>query len=122
MADIFRADFRKGDYAHMASFFAENATYMHSGRETIEGRHDIERYWKSAHEHGVIDFRVVVDKVETLGSLAYEIGHATALIRNESDAQETTDSVRYLVLWKRSEDGVWRILVDISNKMIQKSP
>ena len=67
MWDGFLADFRKGDYAHMASFFAENAIYMPAGRETINGRQGVERFWHAAHEQGVRDFKVNVERVETLG-------------------------------------------------------
>ena len=113
---MFSADFKKGDYAHMASFFAENAIYMPASRETIGGQQNIERYWKATHEQRVRDFKVDVEKVETLGNLAYEIGNVTAQIRRASDAKETTNFVRYLVVWKRNPGGTRRILVGISNK------
>ena len=116
MWDVFLADFRKGDYVHMASYFAENTIYMPAGRETINGRQGVERFWHAAHEQGVRDFKVNVERVETLGNHAYEIGNATVQIRRAADSKETMDSLRYLVVWKRDLDGTWRILVDISNK------
>ena len=100
----------------MASYFAENTIYMPAGRETINGRQGVERFWHAAHEQGVRDFKVNVERVETLGNHAYEIGNATVQIRRAADSKETMDSLRYLVLWKRDLDGTWRILVDISNK------
>lgn len=100
----------------MASYFTEDAIYMPAGQETVKGRKAIERYWHDAHDHGVKEFKVKVEKVEASGNMAYEIGSATARIRKTPEDEEAADSVRYLVVWRQDSDGAWRILADVSNR------
>jgi len=116
MAVKFSEDFQRGDYKAMAAYFADDATYFPVGQPAVHGRRSIEEYWRTAKGKGVNRFEVNVDTVESAGKFAYEVGNALAHVRSSSGSGEVKDAVRYIVVWKLEEDGMWRILLDISNR------
>ena len=96
----------------MAAYYAEDARLVATQHPTVEGRAAIERFWRSACEGATasgITRRVYLDEVEASGDLGYMRGFVTL---GRGDAPDTT--VRYVTVWKRRADGVWRLVEDIS--------
>jgi uncharacterized protein (TIGR02246 family) len=116
LARQFEAAFKRGDFATMASFYADGATFMPEGNEAVRGRRGIQQFWQAAHEQrGVKEVTINVHQVESSADMAYEVGSATVQIQ-PPEGHTITDSLRYVVIWKRQADGMWRIAVDISNR------
>jgi ketosteroid isomerase-like protein len=58
-----------------------------------------------------IDVAIATASVQVDGDTAYETGTNCVTVRAR-DAPPVTRSGRYLTVWKRQPDGVWRIRVD----------
>lgn len=100
--------YRVGDPAAVAALYAEDAFYLAPGGEIDRG--NVARHFQflSSFEPGagpVIDFEIVDREVS--GDLAYDIGYFT--FRREGDA---AGRGKFIVIWKRGEDGAWRIHAD----------
>ena len=67
---------------------------------------------------GVREVDLRTQDVESSGDLAYEIGSATLKIQPEGGSP-TTDTVKYVVVWKRRAEGSWQLAVDIWNSNTQ---
>lgn len=91
--------------------YTEDGTILPPGAPRISGHADIEAFWSSAGEQlGLSAISLHSEQVTPMGpDMAYEIGTAT-LQTSQGPAQ-----AKYVVIWKRGEDGLWRWHVDIWN-------
>jgi ketosteroid isomerase-like protein len=107
------AVFNRSDYQVIAASYAENARLIAAHRETIVGRRQIEAFWRQACEGGAaahlrrIVHTELVDVDEhhasLCGTVSLQVGESTPVL------------VRFVTIWKRQPDGVWRIAIDISS-------
>jgi uncharacterized protein (TIGR02246 family) len=107
------AVFDRGDSQSMAEAYTEDATLIASQTETVVGRPAIERFWRATTERARasgMTRKVHVEHVETTGDLGYMRG--TVVIQA---GEQQAIVVRYVTVWKRQADGVWRLAVDISS-------
>ncbi len=110
----FEAAYNRGDAAAVAAGYAEDATVMPPGSAMVRGRPAIEQFWRGVREMGVQEVALTTEEVDSRDDLAYEIGSATLKIR-PPQGETVTDTVKYLVVWKRQSGGPWQLLVDIWN-------
>ena len=107
----FSAAYRAGDPEAVAALYADDAFYLAPGSEIERG--DIVRHFGflSSSEPGagpIIEFEIVDRDIS--GGLAYDIGYFT--FRREGDPADNAGRGKFIVIWKRSDDGVWRIHAD----------
>ena len=107
----FSAAYRAGDAAAVAGLYADDAFYLAPGGEIERG--DMGRHFEflSSFEPGagpIIEFEIVDRDVS--GGLAYDIGYFT--FRREGEPAESAGRGKFIVIWKRADDGVWRIHAD----------
>ena len=107
----FSAAYRAGDAEAVAALYADDAFYLAPGDEIERG--DVGRHFGflSSFEPGagpIIEFEVVDRDVS--GGLAYDIGYFT--FRQDGAPAEGAGRGKFIVIWKRGEDGVWRIHAD----------
>lgn len=108
---------RKGDGAAIAALYAEDAKLLPPNSEMIQGKDGIKAFWTGGLQMGIKD--AVLKTVEVLGmrDVVYEIGKYDLTIKPEGQGT-IKDIGKYLVIWKRSADGTWKLLVDIWNTNI----
>ena len=107
----FSAAYRSGDAEAVAALYEDDAVYLAPGDEIERG--DVGRHFGflSSFEPGagpIIEFEVVDRDVS--GGLAYDIGYFT--FRQDGAPAESAGRGKFIVIWKRGEDGVWRIHAD----------
>jgi ketosteroid isomerase-like protein len=105
--------FNSGDAAGMAACYSDDARLLAENIELIQGRADIERFWRYAiararAAHAVRT--ISLDEVSSSGDLGYMLG--TVTVRIPDGPQLIT---KYAVIWQRDADGRWRIAVDSSS-------
>lgn len=101
-----------GDAEALANFYTEDATTLFPGVPRVKGR-------KAILDDKRADFTqvtVVSADIQSLelsasGDLAYEIGTFVYTFAGRGGTARVVDG-RYLLVWRRGEDGVWRIQVD----------
>ena len=95
----------------VAALYAQDAFYLARGKEIERG--DMARHFGflSSFEPGagpVIEFEILDRDIS--GGLAYDIGYFT--FRQAGAPAESAGRGKFIVIWKRGEDGVWRIHAD----------
>lgn len=108
--------FDSGDTAAIAALYTEHATVLPPNGPMVRGRKAIEEFWKGAMAVGVRSIKLTTLDVESSGDLACEIGNATLEIRPQG-GNLSTDTVKYVVAWKRQPDNSWKLAADIWNNM-----
>jgi uncharacterized protein (TIGR02246 family) len=103
--------FNKGDFAGVASLYAEDATAFPPGSGMVKGRAAIEALWKSMAEQ-VSDPRLTTLDVKPLGlAAAREIG--TFSLKTKGPRPQEV-SGKYLVVWEKVGND-WKLAADIWN-------
>jgi uncharacterized protein (TIGR02246 family) len=104
--------FNEGDHRALAAYYAVDARLIATQTETVVGRPAIEQFWRAACAGANAAGARRTVQVEDAGSDG-ELGYLRGTVVLARGEAATT--VRYLTLWRRQEDGRWRIAVDISN-------
>ena len=108
--------FSRGDAAAIAAFYTDDAVVMPPNSQMIKGRKAIEEFWKGAMGMGVRSIQLDTLDVQSGTDLAYDIGNATMIIQPQG-GKAATDTVKYVVVWKRQPDGSWKLAADIWNSL-----
>jgi len=104
--------FNKGDFAGVASLYAEDATAFPPGSPMVKGRAAIEVMWKTMAEQ-LGDPKVTTLDVKPLGpSAAREIGTFSLKVKGP-DPREVTG--KYVVVWEKVGSD-WKLATDIWNE------
>ncbi len=105
---------RAGDAAALAMLYTEDARILPPDSEMIQGREGIEAFWGGGFQMGITDIVLTTVDIMGIGDMVCEIGKAVLTIQPEG-ADAVEDMAKYLVVWKKGEDGMWRLHVDIWN-------
>jgi uncharacterized protein (TIGR02246 family) len=110
----FAAAINRGDAATAAALYAGNAAVFAPDMPRIDGRTGIEAFWKGAIDAKFTDVSLKSTEVESAGDFAYESGNASFSLPG-TDGAKILVTAKYVVVWKKSNDGIWQIYRDIWN-------
>lgn len=78
------------------------------------GREGIEEFWSGVIQMGLKDAVFNIVDVFGSGDLAYEISNFTLTIQPEGQ-EPIEQKGKYVVVWKQTADGSWKLHADIFN-------
>jgi uncharacterized protein (TIGR02246 family) len=104
---------QRADAAAIGAMFTEDAEYITAATKGfISGRAAIEDAFRARFKAArFLDVAIVTVSLQVVGDTAYETG-TNRLTFQAGDAPPVTRTGRYLSVWRRGADGVWRIRVD----------
>ncbi|HYE54300.1 MAG TPA: nuclear transport factor 2 family protein [Chitinophagaceae bacterium] len=100
--------FVKDDMLAVAKFYADDAIVA-SGRFEVKGRRDIDNYWMSLKGKGK-DWKLITNSIEIIGDVALHDG--ISVLTHLSSGKEQVSKTRFLVVWQKGKDGIWKISKD----------
>jgi len=106
----------KQDLERIASFYAEDAVLMPTAEPVVSGKAAIRDEWK--HVLGIPGMHNVsvtkhIDASQS-GDLGYTRGAYTSRMVGQSGGV-VTEPGKWVSIWKKQDDGRWRIVVDTFN-------
>lgn len=111
-AGAFSRALERGDAAGMAAQYVDDATLVPPNGRMVTGRDAILTFWTPRNP----DFRTLAhslttDRLEVTDDVAIEVG--TWRQKGQLRAEEASESAgRYLVVWRRQQDGSWKMRFD----------
>ena len=102
----------RGDLAALAAHYTEDGKVLPPGGPTAQGRPAIQQFWQGVRDSGIEAAELQTLEVGSSGDMAYEIGRATLTVRGDGGTSRVV--VRYVVVWRRQDDG-WKMAVDTWN-------
>ncbi len=109
----FVAALTRGDADALAAYFTDDAVLVYPGMKGfVTGRQAIRDYWAARFQAArFLEAAIVPAEVRVDGDLAWETG-TNRLVVKSGDVAPVTRTARYLVVWRRAVDGLWRIQAD----------
>ena len=113
-SERFEAAYNAGDAAAMAELYTEDGALLPPGAARVDGRDGIAALWQGYMDAGVQDLALETLEVEDRGDRASEVG-TYRLTAPDGEGGRVAARGKYIVLWQRGDDGVWRLHRDIWN-------
>jgi ketosteroid isomerase-like protein len=115
--EVFTHALRTGDAEGVSAAYADEAKLLAPSTELVEGRPEIEAFWRAGIESGIAEFTLEPTVVEEREGIAYEIGtYRLALGTGEN---RVVDEGRYALVHERAPDGSWQRTVEMFNPNTQ---
>jgi ketosteroid isomerase-like protein len=113
----FREAVRLGKAGDIAALYTEDASVLPPNQGIVRGRESIEAFWRAVLDTGVKDAVLTTAEVGVSGRWIREIGTFTIKIWPEGKAA-WEDKGKYLVIWKKEDDGSVKVESDIWNSSL----
>ena len=110
----FQEAFNRGDAAAVAQLYTPDGAVLPPDAPRADGREAIQRFWQGMIDAGLRELALQTMEVEEAGNIAYEVGTG-ALKATTTSGTAQAISIKYVVVWRRGEDGIWRLHRDIWN-------
>lgn len=103
-----------GSGAEVAALYAVDAALLPPGGARVDGRQAIADFWNGAIASGLADVKLETTELEFSGENAIEVGRLSGTVPAEGGGT-TVVAGKFIVAWKRGDDGTWRLHRDIWN-------
>jgi ketosteroid isomerase-like protein len=115
--------FHKAFIAHDAEaaikFYADDAIIMSWGKDAIRGKADISSdIRKSMGEEPLVDMTQHVIHIEGNDKMLFAVNLFTWTFKDKSSGENVTLPGKGVHVWKRQQDGSWKILLDLYNPSV----
>ena len=100
------AAFNKGDARALGALYDEKVVLSPGNGTTIQGRPDVEKFYKGLFEAGFRDHTIDVVSAKRVGNLIYQTANWTAVA--EKDGKKTPYKGVVLKVPTKGTDGKWR--------------
>jgi ketosteroid isomerase-like protein len=110
----FAEAYNRGDIDAVAAMYTEDAIAFPPDAAVVKGRAALHDLWKSSRDGGVTKVTLLTETVEGAGDLAIETGSGELQVRDAGGASGV-QRMKFVVVWCRGSDGVWRLHRDIWN-------
>jgi len=99
-----------GDAAGLTALYTDDAALLPPASPMVQGKDNIQAYWKAMVDMGVSNMDLETIETAVFGKDAFKVGTFTYT------AGDTKASGKYIELWRKGDDGKWRLRRDIWNE------
>ncbi len=103
-----------GDGGQVAALYTEDGAVLPPGGTQVDGRDGIAAFWQGAIDSGLVLTGIEPLEISESGDQAVDIGFVH-LSAPDGEGGMTALTAKYIVIWQRGADGVWRLHRDIWN-------
>jgi uncharacterized protein (TIGR02246 family) len=110
------AAFLAGNAAGVAGLYTEDAAQVQASGDWVRGRDGITKSMQAQFDTLAVTAREdITEEVTPAGDYAVEVGHYSYQGTSKVGNKPRSGAGRYMVLWRKDADGVWRLHRDIGN-------
>lgn len=116
LRSAWEAAYEAGDAAALAALYTEDATSMPAGEATVAGKAAIQATYQGMFDQMTFatDLRPLSTHVD--GDLGYDHGEFAGTATPKAGGDATAVTGRYLVVFRRGDDGAWRLSHTMDNQ------
>jgi uncharacterized protein (TIGR02246 family) len=117
------AAFLAGNAAGVAALYTEDGVTVQASGDSPTGREAITRNMQAQFDTLAVTAREdITEEVIPAGDYVVEVGHYSYQGTRKADNAPLAAAGRYMVLWRKDADGVWRLHRDIGSEAQPKKP
>lgn len=107
-----------GNYDAVVNAYTEDAKIFPNNLDIMHGHEAIRNYWTPSPDRKskISHHQVMPEEIKIIGKEAYDWGYYEGKTLGE-DGKETAWKGKYVIVWKETEPGVWKIYLDIWNRV-----
>lgn len=98
-----------GDLLGVAAFYLDDSVLLSPSGTTVSGREAIDSYWARFTRATAWELQIL--ELEGNAELVSQRGRSLLTFR-EDDGTTRIGDVQFVLIWRRQEDGSWKIAVD----------
>lgn len=111
----FISSYASENYSGMRDFVTENHVGMAPGRPQMTGRDESEAFWREGFETAKSAFTSHDQDLTVIGDWALDHFHFVMTIEPRDGGPKSLDEGKCLWVWRRENDGPWRVATAIWN-------
>jgi len=111
--DEWLSAFQAGDLDHLMTLYLPDALVALHGQPALHGKDAIRAYFAPGMGRSDIDFRIEIDSIHVHGRTADLVSRYWFTAKPRDGGPVYRDAGRSVVLYKRDEDGRWKIRLDM---------
>lgn len=116
IGDLWMQAYQAGDYDAIVDLYTPDAWIMARGRPKLEGRGAIRNSFGGLAAGREVSIDIVVEELEVIGDWGWLVSEFTVTYGSaDSDTPQVSQLARSLLIYKRGEDGKWRIHRDMDS-------
>jgi uncharacterized protein (TIGR02246 family) len=108
------------DVNKIVGMFAEDGILLNDNSEMLMGREAIKHSFEVMQKPEELNFKRDKVEVKMEGNMAYEIVNQVVTFKYK-DAEPQAENNKYIHVWKKQEDGSWRVIIDMNNSRTRPS-
>lgn len=98
----------------LATYYDQDATVMPAGAAQVSGNKAIQEFWGTTISSGVVGHKIEMIEAGTEGNLAFQRALWSASA-NDADGKTQNFNGNLHLLYRRQQDGSWKVLTQIWN-------
>ena len=110
----FSARYERGDTPGMVALYTPDGVILPPGRDASSGPAALAAYWTRAPGVRVLEHRATPDSIVVVGPVAYDWGRYFVRTQDSTGTSRETHG-KYVIVWRESPPGTWRMHVDMWN-------
>ena len=112
----FSAAYVAGDIEKLISIYTENGMAAPGGLDFIVGRADLKPFWSPVEGRSILRHKTISESLVIDGDHAYDWGYYEGQGAEGGEPGAPFEG-KYVIVWERGGDGVWRMAADMWNSM-----
>ena len=117
------AAYLAGNAAGVAALYTEDAATVQASGDWSRGRDRITKWYQAQFDTVAVTAREdITEEVTGAGEYAVEIGHYSYQGMSKTGKTPRSGAGRYMVLWRKDADAMWRLYRDIGSEVPPKKP
>ena len=112
----FSQAYMDGDIDTLVGIYTEDGIAAPGGRDFIQGRAALRQYWQLPEGRTVSHHKTTSEELIVSGDYAYDWGYYEGAA-GPTGGEQRPFRGKYVIVWRRDADGVWRMLQDMWNSL-----
>lgn len=105
-----------GDIEALVAVYAEDGIAAPGGRDFVRGYEALYDLWELPEGRVITHHQAVPEELIVHGDFAYDWGYYEGTAEQNGEARPSFRG-KYLIVWQRDPDGIWRITHDMWNSL-----
>ena len=112
----FSAAYIAGDIESLVAFYTADGVAAPGGTDFIRGHDDLRRLWRLPEGRSILRHASLPEEIRVEGDRAYDWGYYEGQAVQDGNPLQPFRG-KYVIIWQRGTDGVWRMAVDMWNSL-----